>query len=937
MTIVTKVPLIGVDIPIGNIFSVEGVGAGISPSFTGKQNFEAFRSALSKASVAGSPLGGIVTVNTPGVYPIFGSMGLPNYVELNVGAGVILQRAASMSSPLVKNSDAAYLIQATAWSRTGSVVTVNDVGHTFTVGQKIFLPPSRFTDTTFGGVATVTAVTAGTWSYASAGSSGAGGTSLQHIPVIPITRTIANASLAAVTVNTVRYIQVTDAVGDIPVGTQIHISTDNTADSAFWGMVDAAVVTTTGWVFKVPGNTAGLPAGNLTINYSVFTRLTGQGIIDGNYPNQGGGNNIISLSPCLFSNVSFHRVDAGIKVQSSNIRCINYFNPSNVFIDCEVDNTKVGIQIEGGYKKVRVARVSGSSEQNSTWDGAATKQATDDFFAFSNTLYTGDGTGGAQNYDNVSSPFGITGSADALIDELNAYNALNGIKVTGDASGVFDRIKVGVIRMYGLDPNRNNTGAALAINDDGPHLKGTSFTEIRVDSVIWDDDTTNGTTQRNLNFTGTGNWGTLVLQGLKQQAGMAQGVIYGPGSQSVTSCTNAGTTVTVVTPAVHGLSVGSRFVISGITSNAAYNGVYQVKAVTDTFTFTFDQGIGAGAITGTMVITGSVGKYFKAEYSQNAPAASGSRTLMTFSAGAIDLVEGVGLQIIQGAGTSSPSLNFGAAFWSPTIKFSNVIYGASTNNVGSAVGEFSGNHKVIYLDNWQPQGYDTSSPNGFVPIVIGRFRNTTIPQTTSIYISNSTLKGANVFGDNGAVIGATNLSFFFSNTELLNSGGTNLWNFSGSVTTQINIFATESCRFPTGGALMGVGPNIRLNGPIYAKLSTLAGKFTGQVDGDSCISMEAVNGLPGSAIRVRWSTALAKWMSISPVASNTVTLNGATAVVVAQTLTQATSRIILSTRTTAGGVDSAAFVSAIVAATSFSVKASAGDTGQVLWDMYGTN
>ena len=915
----------------GAVTTIAAESFGASPSATGAVNATAIQAAFTAAGV----LGGTVSLTTPGTYTVAGSMTLLNKVSFFVGNGVVVQRAANVSAPLIKNRDAAYLIQATAWTRASNVVTVTDVGHTFVVGQKIFLPPSRFTDTTFGGVVTVTSIATGSWTYASIGSNGAGGTSLQHIPVIPITRTITTSSLAAITVNSVKYIQVTDAVGDIPVGAQVYISTDNTADSAFWGMVDAAVVTTTGWVFKVPNGTAGLPLGNLTINYSVFTQLTGQGIIDGNYPNQGGGNGIMSLSPCLFSNVSFHRVDGGIKIQNSNIRCISYFNPSNVYIDCVVDNTKVGIEIEGGYKAFRVARMSGAAQQNSTWDGSATKQALDDFFALTNVLYTGDGSGGAQNYDNVSSPYGLTGSFDIKIDELVAYNCLNGFKMTGDISAPFDRTHIGVIRMYGLDPNRGTTGTAVSIVDDGPHLKGTSYNFIKVDEIIWDDDTSTGTSQRDLNHNATGNSGTLILSGLKQQSTMAQGIAIAPATQSVTTITTDNTTCTVTTASAHGYVTGQRVTITGVTSDVTFNGTWQISVSSSTvFTFLYTK---VGPVTGTIVVCGSLIKLLKLEYMDALPAAAGSRTLVTLSGGTIDMIEILGVQASLGVGVGAPTISSAIAFFCPTMKVGNLIYSAITNITGTDILSLAGNHKSIVMDNWHPRGLDTTNANGFMPVSLVRFLNTTIPQTTSIYINNCVLKGANVFRDNGSVIGATTLSFFLDNTEMLNSGATNLWNFSGSATTQINIFATESCRFPTSGLLTSTTPNIRLNGPMYAKLSTLAGKFTGQVDGDTCISMEAVNGLPGTPIRVRWSATLAKWVSISPVASNTVTLNGATAVVVTQALTQATSRIILSTRTTAGGVDSAAFVSAITAGTNFSVKASAGDTGQVLWDMYGTN
>ena len=836
-----SIPIIGLDSVNVGVFSAEGFG--VTKDGAAAQNGAAFREATTAAEEAG---GGTITLTVPGEYES-GSFGLPNNVTLEIGNGVKLIRGANTNAPLIKNKDAAYLILATQFNRLSNVVTVNDASHTFGAGQKIYLPPSRFTDTTFGGLVTIAATTSGTWSYASAGSNGAGGTSIQYIPAIPITRSIAPSNLATVAVNAINYIRVTDSVGDLPIGTQVYITSDNAADSGFIGLVDVAVVTPTGWVFKVPNNTAGVPAGNLQLNYSVGVSITGNGVIDGNHTGQVLAD-IMRSNPVLLSNVSHCRVDGGIRVMSSNARAINFFNPSNVYIDCFIEDTKVGVQFEGGYKKITINRLSGMAQQNTAWDGSATKQLNDDFCAFTNTIYTGTGVGGAQDYDNVSSPYGFSPSLDATINILECYGGGNGLKVTTDISNPTGTIKIGTIAMYGLDPNPGLLGTAVSVIDDGPHLSGTGYREITVDRVVWDMDYLGTISYRHLSHTAGGNCGRLIFRNIKDQsATTGTNFLFQPGTSAVSSMTNNGTTCTIVHDGNRKYVAGQRIVITGVTSDTAWNGVWVVAGVTNSTTLTVTTSK-ASASTGTILMNGAVVEQFVCERAKTLPAASGSHSNWQFGLGAIDAIEINGWDVQQGIGTSTASIISLSTFYNQSLKITDVTYSAVTTNTGAPVIALTGNHKNIHLDNWRPRGTfatsDTTNAAGFAVNAILRFLNTVIPQTTNIYVSNSVLRSSSIFGDNAVALGATTLNFFFDNTECLTTTANNVFQFAGSTTTQLNVFASESCKFPTSQGFF-VAPNIRVNGPIYTNLSALAGKFTGQVDGDTCISTTAVGGLPG--------------------------------------------------------------------------------------------
>jgi hypothetical protein len=901
----------------------------ISPSESGTENYQSLRQALNG--------GGYQSVDAQGVNVIQGCLPIPNNTTLDIKSGVTLRRGDGVNAPLLKNKDAAYLILATQFTRLSNVVTVNDASHTFGVGQKIYLPPARFTDTTFGGLITITAVTPGTWTYASTGSNGAGGTSVQFIPTIPITRSITPASLAAVTVNAVQYIRVTDSVGDLPIGTQVYLTSDNAADSGFIGLVDVAVVTPTGWVFKTPNNTAGVPVGNLQLNYSVGVVLINNGTIDGNLTNQT-PTDFMRNNVCLFSNASHHRAEGGGRIISGR-RAINYFNPSNIYVDVTVQNCSVGVQCEGGHKKVVVHEISGSSQLDTVWNGSGQTQASDDFFALSNTIYTGDGTGGAQDYDNTTSPFGFSTSEDVTINVLNCYNAGNGLKVTSDISQPVGSVLVNTIAMHSEDPNPGLLGTAVSIIDDGPHLSGTSYREIIVDRVIWDFDFLGTIAYRHLSHTAGGNCGRLIFRNIKDQnATTGTNFLFQPGTSAVSSMTNNGTTCTIVHDGLRKYVTGQRICISGVTSDVTWNQVWANITVTNSTTLTFLTSK-ATASTGTILMTGATLEQFVCERAKTLPAASGAHSNWQFGLGAIDAIEIKGWDVQQGAGTSTASIISLNTFYNQSLKVTDVTYSAVTNIIGGACISLAGNHKNIHMDNWRPRGLpvstDTTNPGQFVPISLVQLNNTLIPQTINIYVSNSTLKAGQHFRDNSAVIGATVLNFFFDNTECIVSGGQNMFQFAGSATTQLNIFVGENCKMPTSQSIL-TGPNVRLNGPIYANLSALAAKFTGQVDGDTCISTTAVNGLPGTATRVQWSAILSKWVSMRPVLTGSTPLVAGTATV-ATALMQSTSEVRIRNRTT-GGTPGAILPVTYTASTNFVLTSTSGtDTSALVWDLYGTN
>lgn len=110
-------------------------------------------------------------------------------------------------------------------------------------------------------------------------------------------------------------------------------------------------------------------------------------------------------------------------------------------------------------------------------------QQCDDAIAFTGTQFA---SGAAGNYDSVISPYGLTFYEGIEVRSINAYNSLNGLKLTAMASCPFKGVvKVG--RIFGGQKDGltlKTPGAAVRVMDDGPGLVGTKLDSLVIDGPI---------------------------------------------------------------------------------------------------------------------------------------------------------------------------------------------------------------------------------------------------------------------------------------------------------------------------------------------------------------------------------------------------------------------------------------------------------------------
>ena len=204
-------------------------------------------------------------------------------VELVVPTGMVLKSSAGRKQPLIRNFYCGQIHAAATFTRSANVVTVNDPGHSLTVGQPLLIQNGP--DATYVGLVTVLAATVSYWTYASTGSNGAAGTTAQFYDVIPWRQTVTAASVTSVSGR----VQVSDPGHGKTPGMQVFVlGTGNLSTFAPnpGALVQVAKVSIDHWWYYL-GAATGTAAESVHFSWEDPIRITGGGTIDGNRLNVG--------------------------------------------------------------------------------------------------------------------------------------------------------------------------------------------------------------------------------------------------------------------------------------------------------------------------------------------------------------------------------------------------------------------------------------------------------------------------------------------------------------------------------------------------------------------------------------------------------------------------------------------------------------------------
>lgn len=471
-------PVSGAVIPLGGI-TCEGAGA--STSASASVNATAINSALAVT--------GLITITKPGTYSVSSSLIINDNTELSIGKGVIIQRAAGMNAPLLKNKYEAYLLNNADLSRTASTtVVVADKNHTRTVGETVIVGQCQ--TAAYNGVVTVTATTADTWSYTSGGSAtDTGGASGYYATIIPVRSTVLAANVSGAS----NFVTVTDATlaNKLKPGDDIWVGSTST-DTNFVGQKTVSSVIP-GVSFSYASTSAsGAPTGNLLFNFNVGITLSGQGQLDGNRANQAApgagatlGQRVNTVNMTMVSRL---RIVDGLNITGALYRALSCFNCSNILLDMAVKDTLVGVQFEGSVRNLTVERLRGESTfYNTTYS----KFQADDFIAFTGTHYVGNAT-----YDNTTSPYGLGNFTNFELVDIEPDNCKNGVKITGYSSvnfqGHIRRVVGGAKNPVLINGGGTTVGASYGVNiqDDpvgGTALVGGNVDKLKIDYVNFHD------------------------------------------------------------------------------------------------------------------------------------------------------------------------------------------------------------------------------------------------------------------------------------------------------------------------------------------------------------------------------------------------------------------------------------------------------------------
>lgn len=434
---------------------------------SGSNAASANQSALQAAMTAG----GVVRVSGSGRAHCL-PVRVPSGCILQLDAGVTLYRADGTNAPLIRNKYGGQKNKATRFNRLNNVVTVNNRHHGMPNGQLVWV--GSLTDTTMHGIQTAQVIDAHTWSYASAGSNGAGGAATVFGDIIPLQRTLAGASLVAAS----NVVTVNDPGHDLRPGMQVWLGTSG-ASTAFAGVVEVIAVWPDNWQYVTAAAGTGAASGTFGISYDRDIVITGDGTIDGNALNNSTQQDVdIMLSAVVLGMVNQARIDVK-RIAGTIFRGVNVFNGTDVKVrDVEFGDTLVGVQFEGGGRRLRVEGCSGGTAK---WVSGA--QLLDDFVAF-----TGTKTAGGQLYDSTVSPYGISGFYNCTVVRNHAPNCLNGIKMTGDVSCTFDLMVFEDLTGGMLNNNVTPLGgqtAAVRCVDDTLGLIGMTVGRVFMRRINW--------------------------------------------------------------------------------------------------------------------------------------------------------------------------------------------------------------------------------------------------------------------------------------------------------------------------------------------------------------------------------------------------------------------------------------------------------------------
>lgn len=362
---------------------------GASPDASAAVNTAAIQAALDVAALWS---GYDVTYNTPGTTEYNKCLIVSSYTTFTTGNGVELKLASGSNCNMIRNKSAQIALPYNKLTVSGSVATVDEMGHTRKVGDQVYVENVQG-NTSLNGAKTITGVNGTLWTFAASGSNPTN-TEYQRIFLGPVNQ-IAGANI----VRASNVVTVTEAGHRRNAGDNVYVT--GLTDTTFNGIQVVADVDGNTWSYE---NTGDDGAATGTANIIGDTRIHLQ--LSKLHGNMAGNtwDELYSV-PLLLGNLGNSYVWAD-HIQDGGSRATQLFASNNIIIPYHYASGGKGtLQIESGCGTIIIGDLESGP-------------ITDDVLAWGVTPQT--------------APFGETACPSGMKSMGRLYcNSINGITPTG--------------------------------------------------------------------------------------------------------------------------------------------------------------------------------------------------------------------------------------------------------------------------------------------------------------------------------------------------------------------------------------------------------------------------------------------------------------------------------------------------------------------------
>lgn len=381
---------------------------GADPLYTADVNTAAIQQALD--------VGGLVSITKPGIYTINKCLVVPGYTSFIMGDDVELFLESGAACNMVRNYSAQVALDSGKLTVAGSVATFNQPGHSYNVGDSVYVENVQG-NITLNGVKTVATVNGNLWTFAASGTNPTN-TIYQRIFVGPVNQ-IAGSNL----VRTSNVVTVTETGHKRNAGDSVYVT--GSSDSSFHGIHIVTEASGSTWKYaSTGGDGAATGTANITGDSRINIHINKlNGNIAGNTMEQ------MQSIPLYLGNIGNSTVRAN-HIQDGGSRATNLFAANNVHIPYHyAAGGKGTLQMDSGCGTITVGDIESGP-------------ITDDVIAWGVTPQ-------ASPWGATSCPSGPKSMGRLIVGTINGITQTGQLKMFGDASYDLGTVIVGDIAGQG--------------------------------------------------------------------------------------------------------------------------------------------------------------------------------------------------------------------------------------------------------------------------------------------------------------------------------------------------------------------------------------------------------------------------------------------------------------------------------------------------------